>query len=179
VGDFEAGAATSARPTLANGATARRRLGAVPIRRLPKTNTLGETVSELAARWLERDPAKRNSTLERDETILRLHILPAIGDRRIADITPSEIQHLVSRWSELLAPRTVTRQYAVVTAMFEYAAVCEWIERSPCRAVRLPRAEPLDRTPLTPEDVARISEAMDERFRPMVWVGRAAGIALG
>ena len=34
------------------------------------------TVKELASQWLESNPAKRSSTLARDEAIVRLHVLP-------------------------------------------------------------------------------------------------------
>jgi hypothetical protein len=37
------------------------------------------TVAGLADRWKTRDPSKRSSTKARDETILRIHILPTFG----------------------------------------------------------------------------------------------------
>jgi hypothetical protein len=39
----------------------------------------GLTVAELATEWLAGNPAKRSSTWARDESILRVHVLPALG----------------------------------------------------------------------------------------------------
>ena len=44
------------------------------------------TVRALASQWLEANPAKRSSTLARDEAIVRLHVLPTLERRRIGDI---------------------------------------------------------------------------------------------
>jgi Phage integrase, N-terminal SAM-like domain len=62
------------------------------------------TVAELATRWLEHDPCKRASTVARDEVILRLHILPQMGKRRVGDVTPPDLQRLVNEWAKHRAP---------------------------------------------------------------------------
>src|SRR4051812_10552631 len=56
--------------------------------------------AEVAAKWLESNPAKRSSTWARDETILRVHLNPRLGDARIAAITPGDVQRLVNEWSQ-------------------------------------------------------------------------------
>jgi hypothetical protein len=76
------------------------------------------SVAELADRWLHRDPSKRSSTTARDATILRLHVLPTLGRRRLHDVTPPELQALINVWAKDQAPRTVDRQYDVLRAMF-------------------------------------------------------------
>jgi len=136
-------------------------------------------VSELARWWLERDPSKRRGTRQRDETIVRLHVVPEIGDRPIVEVEPLEVQRLVNRWTTRGSPRTVARQYAVLRAMFAYAVVCDWLDRSPCRGIRLPRPDPLGSRLLTPRDVATIAEAIDVRYRLMVWVGALLGLRWG
>jgi site-specific recombinase XerD len=70
------------------------------------------------------------------------------------------------------APRTVDRQYDVLRALFGYALRSDWIARTPCRGIRLPAVPRARRRPLTVEDVAAITNAMDERYRPMVWNSR-------
>ena len=42
-----------------------------------------EPLRAVAARWLDSNPAKRPSSRARDDSALRVHILPALGDRSI------------------------------------------------------------------------------------------------
>jgi integrase len=137
------------------------------------------TVAELATRWLEHDPSKRASTVARDEVILRLHILPQMGKRRVGDVTPPDLQRLVNEWAKRRAPRTARRQYDVVRALFAYAVASDWLARSPCRNIDLPRVETLRRPTVAPDDVAAIAEKIDARYSPMVWLGAVLGLRWG
>lgn len=69
------------------------------------------TVAELGNRWLESDPAKRSSTRRRDELAIRLHIFPALASKKLAQVTPPDIQYLVNEWATVRAARTVRREY--------------------------------------------------------------------
>ncbi len=137
------------------------------------------TVAELARRWLEHDPSKRASSVSRDEVVLRLHVLPSLGTARIGEVTPPEVQKLVNGWAKAKAARTARRQYDVVRALFAYAVASDWLVRSPCRGIDLPRVEPLRRPVLTPDDVASIAGALDPIYRPMVWLGAVLGLRWG
>ncbi len=139
----------------------------------------GMTVAELAQRWLDHDPSKRASTLLRDEAILRLHVLPPLGGRRTDEVTPPDVQRLVNTWAKAQAPRTARRQYDVVRALFAYAVASDWLARSPCRGIDLPRVEALRRPPLASDDVWRIAREMDQRYSPMVWLGAVLGLRWG
>lgn len=100
------------------------------------------TVDELANRWLESDPAKRTSTRTRDDLAIRLHIIPALGSKKLAQVTAPDIQRLVNDWATKRAPRTVRREYAVLRAMFAYAVGSDWLARSPCRRIKQLRFGP-------------------------------------
>ncbi len=137
------------------------------------------TVSELADRWKERDPSKRSSTLDRDDAILRIHVLPALGTRSVHQVNPADIQRLVNGWTGRQAPRTVVRQYAVVRALFAYAVRARWVSRTPCDAIKLPRLDALQRRVPTPEEVTAIAEAVGEPYQTMVWLGAVLGLRWG
>jgi hypothetical protein len=89
-----------------------------------------------------------------DEAIVRLHILPFLGDRRLKETTPPDIQKLVNDWAKQQAPRTARRQYDVLRALFAYAVASDWIARPPCRGIDLPSVEALRRPQLGPHDYA-------------------------
>lgn len=130
----------------------------------------------VAAHWFVSNPAKRESTLAREEVSLRVHILPVLGSLRLDQVSPFEIQQVVNEWSRHRAPRSVRRDYDVIRAVFAYAVANDWLARTPCRNIRLPSTERAKRFDLTTEQVGRIVEALPERYGPMVWVGAVLGL---
>jgi integrase len=133
-------------------------------------------VRELAEEWIASNPGKRESTSAREESALRLHVLPAIGEQRIERVVPADVQRLVNDWRNAQAPRTVKRNYEVLRAMFGYAVRNDWLSRTPCRNIVLPSIDGTRRHDLSPEDVGRISAELPERYRAMIWVGATLGL---
>ena len=74
------------------------------------------TVAQLADRWLNADPGKRFNTRRRDELTIRLHIVPVLSAKKIAEVTPPDLQRVVNDWAAARAPRTFRRDYAVLRA---------------------------------------------------------------
>jgi integrase len=134
------------------------------------------TVRELSELWKSATPTKRATTWANDESSLRVHILPVLGETPIARVKPPHIHAMVSKWSTKAAPRTVRRRYATLRAMFAFAVDCEWINRTPCRAVKLPKITTTRRHTLNAEDVAAVAGAMGPYFQPMVWIGAVLGL---
>ena len=71
--------------------------------------------SEVAASWLAttRLDTEPSSALGY-ERIIAGHLNPALGDRRVIDITRAEVQALVGAWSADLAPQTVRNRVNVL-----------------------------------------------------------------
>ena len=150
---------------LARGTWADPRLAAVPF-------------GQVATDWLASNPGKRPSTRARDEIVLRLHVLPAVGATPVGELTPARIQQLVNGWAERYAPRTVHRHYETLRAVLNFALARDLIVRSPCRGIRLPRVEPRRRPPLDPDRVVALAEACGEEA-PIVWLAVLAGLRWG
>lgn len=134
------------------------------------------SVKSLSEQWLASNPAKRPDTRATDDYHLKCHVLPSLQDRRIAEVTPRMLQQLVNQWSEKLAPKTVSRAYGVVRAMFTYAVQSDMLVRSPYRGIKLPRIEPRSRRLLTTDDVAALAIATTEEYRAMIWLGSIVGL---
>jgi integrase len=132
------------------------------------------TVGELAGRWLAANPAKRANTRATDELVIRVH-LESIARHRIGSITQPDVQKLVSSWTLQAAPRSVRRWYSTLRAVFSYAVASDWLARSPCRRIHLPAVTSTRRTNLTTDQVARLAEATDGRYRAMIWLGAVLG----
>lgn len=137
------------------------------------------TLRQIAAVWLDANPAKRPSSRARDDSALRVHILPALGDRPVGSLTPSEIQRWVNAWSQTLAPRSVRRVYQTLAAVLNAAVVDDVIARSPCRGIHLPAVDPVDRPVLTVGDLAGLADALGPEYEAMVYLGAVAGLRWG
>jgi integrase len=133
----------------------------------------------VGAEWLTSNPSKRPSSLARDETILRLHVLPALGIRPLATISPPDIQRLVNSWSKAAAPRTVRRQYDVLRVLMRSAVDADRLVRSPCRGIKLPARMAIDRHIITPEELTALTTAVGPDYEPMIWLGALLGLRWG
>lgn len=91
------------------------------------------TVRAWADKWIE---DRKDQDWKNDESRLRLHVLPTLGDRLLADV---RAPHLVELFKKLrkgeerkLAPRTVHNVYGVVAALFRDAVIADLVEQTPC-----------------------------------------------
>lgn len=94
------------------------------------------TFAELAPRWLNGNSAKRPTSLERDEAIIRLNLLPELGSRAVGSITPADVQRVVNGWAQHYAPRTVHRHYDVLSAIMTTAVL--GLRQAECAGLRVP-----------------------------------------
>ncbi len=136
------------------------------------------TFAEVADRWERSNPAKRSSAAARDESVMRVHLLPALGAKRVASITPTEVQGLVNRWATHAAAATVRRQYGVLRAILNYAVAADLLGRSPARGIRLPAVERAPRRQLGADELAALAQALGDDA-PMVWLGGVLGLRWG
>ncbi|MDQ6617396.1 MAG: site-specific integrase [Actinomycetota bacterium] len=136
------------------------------------------TFGDVATRWLASNPAKRPSALARDESIVRVHLVPRFGNATLAAVTQPDIQALVTAWSARSAPRTVRRQYGTLRAVFAYAVNADLIARSPCRKINLPAVDALNRRLPGPDELADLADALGV-YAPMMWLGVLLGLRWG
>lgn len=132
-----------------------------------------------AEEWLASNPSKRPSTLVRDEAIVRRHLTPALAARTLGSLAPRDIQALVSTWAETYAPATVQRHYTCLQAICSAAVAADYIARSPCRGINLPRSDGPAGRAVTPEEVATLAEGMEPADATMTFVGAVLGPTWG
>jgi len=90
------------------------------------------TVRGWSKRWLEVRKGLVDAE-EGDEAVLRLHVLPRIGDMELSEVKPRHVASLVRGWTgEGYAPRTIRNVYYTVKSMFRDAAVEGLIDATPC-----------------------------------------------
>jgi integrase len=133
---------------------------------------------EVSERWLAANPSKRSRTLSHDEAILT-NALDMLGAQRaVGSVTPADVQRLVDTWKADRAPSTVKRMYSALRAMFNYAVAAEMIVRTPCRNIRVPAAELVDRPVLDADQLQVVADALGDHG-PMVWLGAVLGLRWG
>lgn len=136
--------------------------------------------ADVAEEWFTSNPAKRPSSLQRDRSALDRHILPAFVDKRIGAVIPSDVQGFVGAMtSGGLSPASVGRNYRVAAAIFRYATIRDYIAKSPCRGIKLPKVAPTEVHVFTPEELVAVAEAMPTEQSAMVWLGAVLGLRWG
>ena len=135
------------------------------------------TFGLLAKQWLEQNPDKRRRTLDRDRGILNKHILPTLKNHKLKTIKKTDIQTLVNHWIDgELKPRTIKRHLAVLKAIFQKAIDDDILNKSPVRAIKLPKAAPVEHHPLSEQEVVRLLDAVDYFYRPLLYIAITTGV---
>jgi integrase len=133
----------------------------------------------VAMEWLASNPAKRPSAWARDESIVRVHLDPALGDEPIGKVTPARVRALVTAWSDVFEPRTVRRMYGVLRAIFAFAVESTYLMASPCRGVKLPAVEPITCHVITAEELEGLAHALGPSYAAMPYLGAMLGLRWG
>jgi len=135
------------------------------------------TFSELAKHWLTSNSNKRRRSLERDEGILRNHLIPELGDRLISGIRSSDIQALINCWvMRGLRSGTIIRHRAVLSGIFNLALNDDLLLRTPMRGLKTPKAEALEGWALSPEETQRLLHAIRDEYYPLVFILLTTGL---
>ncbi len=119
---------------------------------------------------------KRATTMARDRTVTRVHLLPPLGSSSLIDITPVHIRRVVATMAASLAPTTVRTNYGVLRAILTAAVEADLLVRSPCRGIRMPPHQRREVRFLSPHEFERLADAMPLEYRPMVYVAGVLGL---
>lgn len=123
---------------------------------------MNPTLTEFANRWLEEVASRRNraGTLKNRRLLLKNHILPALGGKRLADIGRKDIEDMHHRISQQY-PVAANRAVSLCSAIFSTAERWGMLTGNP--AIKIERNAEEDRERyLTPEEIARLQTALDQ-----------------
>lgn len=137
----------------------------------------------LLAAWVEQWWATttnlRPSTRARDESYLKNYVLPRFGDAELARISQLEVRAWVSELvARGLAPATVQKAYQILGKVLGAAVDGGLIAVSPCHKVPLPKIESEEMRFLTPEEIARLAQSIEGRYRAFVLLKAYGGLRL-
>ena len=126
-------------------------------------------------------PGLRPRTRELYESELRLHILPALGDVAIGDLTVATVRS----WRSAMlragspGPSTVAKCYRLLRAILNTAVEDELITRNPCVLKGAGVERVPERPVVTIAEVYELADAIQPRYRAMVLLAAFGGFRLG
>lgn len=138
------------------------------------------SVEKWVDQWWDTTLNLRASTRARYESIIDNRILPAFGSATLKSITPLQVRSWVAELSyEDIAPATVRKIYNVFRKIMSSAVDSGFIAQSPCKGISLPKIEQEEMRFLSPEEVWRLADAIDPRYRALVLLGAYSGLRWG
>jgi integrase len=146
-----------------------------------------QTLDHFLATWMEESakPKLRPSTIESYESYIRLHIVPALGDTTLGDLTAQDVQRFLNgRTKAELSPRTVQYIRAILRAALGQALRWGYIERNVATLASPPRQKPKQISTLSADEAWRLMEATrNDRlgllFATALYTGMRQGELLG
>ncbi|MEU1600418.1 tyrosine-type recombinase/integrase [Streptomyces sp. NPDC005708] len=133
---------------------------------------------EYAAAWLkDRKLAARSR--ERNESVIRLHLLPTFGARPLSSITTAQVRAWRTECLTRTGEPTVVKAYQIMRAILNTAVDDELIRRNPCRVKGADRYDVPERPVLTVAEVYAVADAMAPRYRLLVLLAAFTGLRFG
>ena len=147
----------------------------------------GVKLDELFERWFN-DVMRHqiaSSTFSNYRTVVRMHILPTLGAKKLTELTVSDVDKLLSKKTDSgLAPSTVRRIRAVLAQSLDQAIRWELVLRNVATLSRSPKSLRKEGRTLSPEQARHFLETLrghhnEALYALMLSTGLRRGEALG
>ena len=147
----------------------------------------GVNVAELFERWFN-DVMRHQiapSTFSNYQTVVRMHILPTLGRKKLSELTVSDVDKLLSLKTDSgLSPSTVRRVRAVLAQGLDQAIRWELVHRNVAALSRSPKMLRHEGRTLSPEQARHLLESLkghhnEALYALMLSTGLRRGEALG
>lgn len=140
------------------------------------------TVGEFLVQYEDavRDTMKRRS-FETYLDIVRLHVLPALRNTKLKDLTRKQVQRMYARKrDEGLSAARVRRIHGVLSSALNHALRWRLVEHNVCKEVSPPRVPPPEIRPFSLDEAKRfLATAQGDRFEALYVLGMTSGMRLG
>jgi len=138
------------------------------------------SLGDFAEDWMSTVAHLRPSTRNRYGSLLRVHILPALGYLPLAGIRPLDIQAFVSGVLDSgVSATTAHHAYRLLSEVLKAAQLDGRIGRNPAAGVSPPARRWQEQRYLTAEEVWALAEAVDVRYRALILTRRLRRAPVG
>jgi integrase len=137
-------------------------------------------VRDQAVRWLAGRTVEQ-ATAARDESLMRVHVLPRWGDWPLSKIDYLGVQEWVAQLARRRAPATVRDCYRLLSLIMRSAVQARLIVTNPCDGVRLPPRRRQDGHGLTLSlsELDKLLPEIPDRYRALVATAGYTGLRWG
>jgi integrase len=141
------------------------------------------TVEEWFERWWPTVTGLRPATRARDEASFRTHVLPVFGSTPLGRLDRTRLREWVTGLSDpdgkALAPATVVKTVQVFNKVVRAAVEDRVIGHNPLEKLPVPKIPREEMRFLTVEELWRLADAIDPRYRAIVLLGGYGGLRIG
>jgi integrase len=143
--------------------------------------TVSTDLRTYATTWRRSLVDLRSGTLINIDSRLHRYILPALGDRPLADMRPADVRDFLAALAAAgLSPTYTTGIYRVFARILASAEIDGVIGRNPCQDIRPPRQiSGLQQHILSPSELARLANTIDGRYRALLYTAGYTGMRWG
>ena len=142
-----------------------------------------QTLSAYLDRWSKGSVkgSVKPSTYESYERMIRNHIKPALGHRKLKNLSPDHVQYFYqAKLDTGLAPGSVRLMHGILHKALEQAVKWGAIPRNVCKAVTPPKPSPQEIRPLDAEQAKQLLEAScGDRLEALYVLAVTAGLRIG
>ena len=139
------------------------------------------SLRDYAVEWLRLRPSLRPRTIEQYEYLLRLRIVPHLGDVTIRNLSSADVRQWHADQISLhgSSVTTAAKAYRLLRTILQTAVDDELIPRNPCviKGAGVERAE--ERPVLSVAQVESLAATIDPRYRVLVLVAVWTGLRYG
>jgi integrase len=133
------------------------------------------TVGEYARRWIAQRTDLRPRTRDDYEDIIRVHIIPKLGDEQLGKLSPVDVRSWYAKLSAT-RPGRARKAYRVLRVILNTAVADEVMVRNPCRVRGAGQDHSAERPIATIAQVAALADAVDAPLRALVLLAARCGL---
>jgi len=142
------------------------------------------TITELVTLWLEaKKPTVRPTTFQGYELTLGKHVIPHIGNLKIAKVTPSDFEQMYSECSKTISAKSIRNIHAAMKQCFDWAVRRDWVSRNPAAliaATDLPKVVRKPPTVITPGEARKLIDvAVGTKSEAIIALAVTTGARVG
>jgi integrase len=138
------------------------------------------TFAEVTENWLRtKEHTFAATTKRRLEQILRLHLLPTLGNIPIRQITTGQMRELVSVWQrDGLAPLTIRNHIAIARPIFKFALEDGLLTKDPTTGLKLDSDSQRQPVILNEAQCQTLLTCLDDHHRRLFYVLLVTGLRI-
>jgi len=137
--------------------------------------TLAEHLRNWLAGYVSTSCSPR--TIDSYESIVRVHIIPALGHYQLRQLNHQAIQEYYSKAKKALTPRTVHKHHRLLSQALKYAVKQGYLARNPCDLVDAPKWQPKKMRALEESEVPIFLEAASSSpYYPVYYTAISTGL---